>query len=237
MQTIPLTAKTRVVTGKKVKTIRNKGFVPGVVYGPKHQNTPVMIEKGEFAKIFKQAGTSALVDLMIDDNKPIKVLLHEPQVHYLTGNPVHVDFYAVRMDEKIETAIPIKFVGVSPAVEELEGNFVSSKDEIEIRCLPADLIPEIEIDISVLKTFDDVIRISDLHLPDTIEIMQEPEEAIASVSAPISEEELEAELAEDKAAEEAAVGELGGEETAAEGAEGETPAEGAESATEEKPAE
>lgn len=222
MQTIPLTAKTRTVLGKKVKTLRNKGFVPGVVYGPKHQNTSIMIEKAEFTKVYKQAGTSALVDLAIDDAKPIKVLLHEPQAHYMTGNPVHIDFYAVKMDEKIETAIPIKFVGVSPAVEELEGNFVSSKDEIEIRCLPADLIPEIEIDISVLKTFDDVIRISDLKLPETVEIMQEPEEAIASVSAPISEAELEAELAEDKAAEEAAVGELGGEETV----EGTEPTEG-----------
>jgi large subunit ribosomal protein L25 len=234
MEIIALDAKTRTVLGKKVNTIRHKGFIPGVVYGPKLKNTPIAIDAKEFQVVYKKAGTSALVDLKIDDEKPIKVLLHEPQEHYLTGKPVHIDFYAVKMDEKIETAIPVKFVGVSPAVEELEGNFVSSKDEIEIRCLPADLIPEIEVDISVLKSFDDVIRVSDLNLPETIEIMQEPEEAIASVSAPISEAELEAELAEDKAAEEAAVGELGGEGEESAGAE----TEGGEAApAEEKPQE
>jgi hypothetical protein len=70
----------------------------------------------------------------------------------------------------------------------------------------------------MLKTFDDAIRISDLKLPETIEVMQEPEEVIASVIAPISEEQLEAELAEDTTAEAAAVEELG--------KEGEEPAEG-----------
>lgn len=223
METIALTAKTRTLLGKKVKTLRLKGLIPGVVYGGKTKNTPIVFDEKELNRVYKQAGTSTLVDLAIDDEKPVKVLLQEPQEHYLNGKAVHIDCYAVKMDEKIETAIPVKFVGVSPAVEEMEGNFVASKDEIEIRCLPADLIPEIEVDISVLKTFDDVIRISDLKLPDSIEIMQDPEEAIASVSAPISEAELEAELAEDKAAEEAAVEELGksADEATTETAEGE----------------
>ena len=153
------------------------------------------------------------------------MLLHEPQEHYLHGGPVHADFYAVKMTEKIETAIPIHFTGTSAAVEELEGNLIINKDELEIRCLPADLIPAVEVDLSALATFDDSIRVSDIKVPETIEIMLDPAEVIATVAAPISEEELEAELATDTTeAEAAAVEELGKEEAPAEGeaAEGES---------------
>lgn len=218
MKTLTLTAQTRTILGKKLKKSRLAGLMPAVVYGHGTDAKPLFVDAKEFKKVFSEAGTSALVDLVVDEAKPVKVLVHEPQTHYLTSLPVHADFYAVKMTEKIETAIPIHFVGVSAAVEELEGNLVENKDEIEIRCFPGDLIPFVEVDLSMLKTFDDAIRISDLKLPETIEVMQEPEEVIASVIAPISEEQLEAELAEDTTAEAAAVEELG--------KEGEEPAEG-----------
>jgi len=227
-KTIKLDAITRTILGKKVKQIRAKGLMPGVVYGHGRDATPISIDAKAFKKAFNEAGTSALIDLTIDEDKAIKVLLHEPQEHYLHGGPVHADFYAVKMTEKIETAIPINFVGTSAAVEELEGNLVISKDELEIRCLPADLIPSVDVDLSVLATFDDSIRVSDIKLPETVEVMLDGEEVVASVAAPISEEELEAELADDSAAEEAAVEELAKEE------EGEAAEAGEENTSEEK---
>src|SRR5688572_25888931 len=136
-KTIKLEANTRTLLGKKVKQGRSKGLLPGVVYGHGRESTPIFIDLKSFKKVYQEAGTSALIDLAIDDDKSIKVLLHEPQEHYLHGEPIHADFYAVKMTEKIETAIPINFVGTSAAVEELEGNLVISKDELNIRCLPA----------------------------------------------------------------------------------------------------
>ncbi len=217
MEKIELKVTSRQVTGKKVKKSRAKGIIPAVVYGhgvEKPEN--IFVDLKEFRKVYEEAGTSALVDLTIDDKKPIKVLLTEPQVHYLTGTPVHVDMRAIKMSEKLETAIPLTFVGEAPAVEELEGNLITNKDEINVRCLPGDLISEIEVDIAVLKTFDDQVKISDLNIPSTIEVLDDEEEVIATVAAPISEEELEAELAEDTTAEEAAVEELGKDEESAE---------------------
>lgn len=216
---VTLQAETRLVVGKKVKNLRLKGQLPAVVYGHGLEAKPITIDARQLKKAFQEAGTSALVDLAIDNQPPIKVLFHEPQLHYLHGEPVHADFYAVKMTEKIETAIPIHFVGVAPAVDELEGNFITNKDELTIRCLPADLIPAIEVDISVLATFDDQIRVSDLKVPETVEVLDDAEEVVALVEAPRSEEELEAELAQDTEAEAAAVEELGKEETA-EGEEG-----------------
>lgn len=228
LKTIQLPALTRTVLGKKVKKNRLRGQMPVVLYGHGVDSTPLFVDAKLYKKAFHDAGTSALVDLTIEDQKPIKVLFHEPQMHYLHGEPVHADFYAVKMTEKIETAIPIHYVGVSPAVEEMEGNFITNKDELQIRCFPADLIPSVEVDISALATFDDQIKVSDIKVPETIELLDDPEEVLALVAAPISEEALEAELAEDKAAEEAVVAELGaeapaeGEEAAAVGGEAPT---------------
>ncbi len=215
---VSLIATTREIVGKKVKRSRLKGLMPAVVYGHGLDTKPVFVDGKEFKKVYRQAGTSTLVDLAIDDKTPIKVLMHEPQYHYLNNEPIHADMYAVNMTKEIETAIPIHFIGESAAVTELEGNFISNRDELDIKCLPSNLIAAVEVDISVLKTFDDQIHVSDIKVPETIEVLTDPEEVVALVTPPRSEEELEAELAEDKAAEDAAVEELA--------AEGEEPAEG-----------
>lgn len=233
-KTVALQAENRALTGKKVKSLRLKGQLPAVVYGHGLEATSLSIDSRAFRKAYLEAGTSTLVDLQIGQDKPIKVLFHEPQQHHLLGTPLHVDLYAVKMTEKIETAIPIHFTGVAPAVDELEGNFIANKDELMIRCLPGDLIPSVEVDIAVLATFDDQIHVSDIKVPETVEIMDDAEEVVALVQAPISEEALEAELAvETTEAEAAAVGELAGE--TAEGEEGEAGANPPAGGTEAKP--
>lgn len=209
---INLSATTRTVVGKKVKRSRERGLLPAVVYGHGREATSLFIDARDYKKAYQKAGTSTLVDLSIDDAKPIKVLMHQPQYHHVLSEPIHADLYAVSMKEKIETEVPIHFIGESPAVKELEGNFISNRNELAIRCLPSDLISSIEVDISVLKTFEDQIHVRDISLPEAIEVMADEDDVIALVSPPRSEEELEAELTEDTEAEKAAVEELGKEE-------------------------
>jgi large subunit ribosomal protein L25 len=127
------------------------------------------------------------------------------------------------MKEKIHAEVPLKFIGDSVAVIEKEGSLITSKDSIEVECLPADLIPELEVDISVLDDFEKNIKISDLKLPEGIEILDDAEEIVAHVEEPRSEEELaelEEEVVEDVSAIEV---ENKGEETPAEGEEGAKP--------------
>lgn len=213
---INLTATTRTILGKKVKRSRERGLVPAVVYGHGMDSTPIFVDSREYKKVYQQAGTSTLVDLAIDDKSPIKVLFHTPQYHHIHNEAIHADMFAVNMTEKIETSIPITFVGESAAVKEMEGNFITNKTEINIKCLPTDLISEVEVDVSVLEDFDKQIHIGDITVPDTIEITDNPEDVVALVTAPRSEEELEAELADDTTAEEDAVGELAGKDEEAE---------------------
>lgn len=218
---ISLAAETRSVTGKKVKNLRNEGIIPAVVYGHKEKPESLSIKKIDFVKAYHEAGTSTLVDLKIDDSKSVKVLVHEPQLDPVRNEPIHVDFYRVSMDEKIKTEIPLEFVGESAAVANMDGALITNRDNVEVECLPADLVSFIEIDLSALGTFEDQITVADIKKPAGIEIITEPEAVIAFAEAPRSEEEM-AELeesAEDQ--EKEAIEQIAGEDTA-EGAEDES---------------
>lgn len=199
MEKIILKAKKREVTGRQVKELRKKGLVPAVLYGKKNESTNIEFDLKTFDTVYKKAGTSSLIDLKVDEKPEIKVLVQDIQWDPISNQTIHADLYAIQMDEKITTEIPIKFTGVSPAVKDQEGNFISNYDDIEVECLPGDLIPEIVVDISSLKTFDDQIKVSDLNIPEKIKVLVEPDEVVALVNAPRSEEELEA-LEEEAAA-------------------------------------
>ncbi len=220
MQSYSLKAQKRNILGKKVKSLRQAGQIPAVVYGGKKEAKPLILSFTEFDKIYREAGSSSIVDLNIDDKETDNVLIQEPQYNAVSGLPQHVDFLRVRMDEKIKTEIPLEFVGESKAVEQLGGTLVTPHDKLEVECLPKDLVPAIQIDLSSLNTFDDQIKISDINIPNGITVEIDDSEVVALVEAPRSEEEM-AELETPTAEEEQkAVEEVAGEkEEVAEGSE------------------
>ncbi len=190
METIDLAAQLR-KSKVKPQAIRRKGLIPAVIYGHGIKNQLLAVKANEFNHIYQKAGESRFVDLTIEKETPVKVLIHDTQKDPLSGNYIHVDFYQIRTDEKITTKVPLKFTGVSKAAKEEEGILVKNIDELEVTCLPNNLVSEIVVDISPLKTFDDAIHIKDLKLPQGIEISNNPEEVVATVTPPRSEEELE----------------------------------------------
>ncbi|NIM47619.1 MAG: 50S ribosomal protein L25 [Candidatus Aenigmarchaeota archaeon] len=195
METITLKAKKREVVGKKVKKLRKEGFLPAVLYGRDTKNENLSILKAEFEKIFKKAGLNKIVSLVIEGEGKKNVLIHEPQVDPVTNNPLHVDLYQVKMTEKITTNVPLVFIGESKAVREMDGTLVKNRDEIEVECLPTDLPSGIEVDITSLIDFESTIHIKDLKIPAGVTVLDDPEETVALVEPPRSEEEL-AELEE-----------------------------------------
>lgn len=189
MKTLEIVAQSR--EAKKINELRRNGYVLGVIYGPKGKSKALKVNKKDFDKIFKEAGESTLVDLKIDDKEIGKVLINDYQVDPVSGDIIHFDLYRVRMDKEIITNIPIKFTGESPAVKNSGGVLVKSHDTLEIKCLPGDLIHNIEVDISVLENIDDLIRIKELKISDKIEILADEEEVIISVIPPRTEKEME----------------------------------------------
>ena len=102
----------------------------------------------------------------------------------------HIDFYEVKMDEKVHVKIPIIFTGESEAANNLGGIIVKNLHEIEIEALSIDLPKELIIDISPLKNLDDHIKIEDVHLPPNVKVLEKPNKIIVSVVIPKIEEEI-----------------------------------------------
>lgn len=198
-----LDVATREKVGKQAKALRRAGVIPAVCYGKGIQSALLQVPTQDFTKLYNQAGTSSIVTLKLDGKQSIKVLIRQPQLDPVSLRPVHVDFYQVNMKDKIRTEIPLQFTGEAPVVVDLDGKLVHSLDAIEVECLPDDLVPHIDVDISKLVEFDQAIHVKDLNIPAEIEVLTDPELTVVVAQAPLTEEQLEAELAEETTEEEA----------------------------------
>ncbi len=185
-----INATTRKVTGKSVHALRCKGSIPAVVYGRGFAPIALTLERNALLKLWKGAGETHLIDLMVDKNAPVKVIIADMARDPVTEEILHLDFHQIRMDEKITTDVELVFVGVPPAVKELGGILIKSLPKIKISCLPGDLISSFEVDCTPLKTFRDYIYVKDLKLPSVIKVLEHDTEVVATVMAPRSEEEL-----------------------------------------------
>lgn len=172
-----------------LSALRASGHVPAVVYGHGIDTQAIQVDTRAFDQLFARAGYTTLIDLAIGDQIH-NVLIREVQFHPIKDIVAHVDFYQVRMDEPVSAEVPLVFTGESPAIKDLGGVFVRNIDALSIEALPKDLPHDIPVDISVLKNFDIVIRVTDLTIPAGVTVQHEVDEVVALVQAPRTEAEL-----------------------------------------------
>jgi large subunit ribosomal protein L25 len=190
MSELQLSAQPRTKIGREAKILRREGLLPAVLYGKNVETIPVQIDYLAFEKLYRQAGESTLITLNLD-GKPIKVIIHAVSKHAVSDRYDHVDFHQVNLTEKVEAEIELLFEGIPPAVKDLGGVLVKSLDHLKVEALPQDLVAHIVVDISGLKSFEDIIHVSDLKLPSTFTVLDKGDETVALVQAPRSEAELE----------------------------------------------
>ena len=186
---LSLKASVREETGRKLNQLRGQGKIPAVLYGHKIKPTHLTVDYLAFDKLYKQAGDSTLVDLIVNDKKPVKVLVQDHQSDPVSDMILHIDFLKVNMDEKINAEIPLKFTGEAPAVKEFSGVLITSLDTLSIECLPNDLVKEIEVDLTSIKTFDDIIHVKDIKVLDVLAVKNNEDDVVAQVQPPRVEEE------------------------------------------------
>jgi len=190
-----LQAKVRDLTGSKVKNLRKEGQLPAVVYGKGIENMNLTLDIKKFTRTFKEAGENTVIDLAIDNNgkeESKNILIHKVSFDPISGAIIHTDLYEVNMKEKVEANVPLLFEGESAAVKTENGVLVKNFHEVEVSALPKDLPHDIKVDLGILATFDDVIKASDIKVPEGVTLEMSDDEVIASVTPPRSDEELEA---------------------------------------------
>lgn len=162
------------------KALRSEGLIPGICYGAGKENIAIQVEYQAFKKAYVQAGENSVVELDVDGEKH-NVLIHELQIDPIYNTASHVDFMILNMKEKVDTSVPVVFVGEAPAVKELGGVLNVALDEIPVRCLPGNIPHEFTVDVSGMNEGHSALHVSDLVVPEGVEIMIEPTITIVNI--------------------------------------------------------
>ena len=195
-QQVKLKAHKRSVIGRNaIKRIKEKGLVPGVIYGSNQTPIPLEVEDRVLSKVLAHASSEhILVELEIvdgDQSTSKLALIQEVQHHPLKRGLVHVDFYAVSTTEKITSSVPIETVGEALGVRTFGGLLEHSLRTLEVQCYPQDLPGIIRIDVTNLN-IGESLHVRDIQLPPGVEAITDKDlTAVSVVASRVGEETAE----------------------------------------------
>jgi len=184
-----LTAEPREGTGKGPnRKLRTAGRIPGVVYGKKRDAQAVSVDPAALDQVLRGggAGLNTLIELSVG-GRTDTVLVKELQRHPVHGRYAHVDFYQVDLTRKITVSVPLHFIGKARGVE-FGGILDHPLREIEVECLPRAIPEFVEVDVSALE-IGQAVHVSDLRLPEGVEVKTDASLPVASVVVPAAEVE------------------------------------------------
>lgn len=209
MKAVVLEATERTIIGKKVKKLRKEGLLPVGLYGKDVKSVALSVKLPEFMKVYSKAGMTGLVELKYGSSS-VHTLISNVQFHAVNRQPLHAEFHAVKLTEKIKANVPLEIFGESPAVANNVGILMQTLNEVEVEALPTDLPEKIAVDVTKLAEVGQQVTVGELEKIPGVEVLATPEEVIVKVVSAVSEEtkkELEAEeAAKTAAASEAAAG-------------------------------
>jgi large subunit ribosomal protein L25 len=199
-----ISAEPRTTLGKEVKRLRREGIVPGVIYGPAVDGPQsISLDAREFDNLYQRAGSSQLVDVTVGKASRTVFIRHverDPLKHTL----VHAELYAPNLNKATEIIVAVVTVG-EPS-DRGQGVLNHGRADVTVRGLPADIPQSFEVDLSKLENIDDAILVSDLAVPEGVEILTPGDELIVRLSAAqrATEEAVEEKEEAEEEAEEAA---------------------------------
>ncbi len=197
-ETMILKAEKRVTTGSAAaRRLRAAGKIPAEFYGGE-KNCSIQLNAHSFGLMLKRHGEHLVMDLEVDDEASGKVLIKSVQHDPVNGSILHADLAAVSMDKLIEIALPLSLIGEAAGVK-LGGILEQQLGELEVSCLPGDMVEEIPVDVSGLAVGDHLC-VSDIALPSGLTAVTDADVVVASVQLPGAEK---SEASEEDAAEEA----------------------------------
>ena len=191
-----LQATARNVLGKKTRFLRRQGITPAHLYGHDIKSLTLQCDTTELRQIIAQAGRTRLINLEVDGKQPRSVFVREIQRDEVSRLLLHVDFYQVKKTEKIAVDVPIVFVGEAPAMKEKRRMLIHGITSLSIECLPGNVPPQIEIDLSPLEELEQAIHVKDIVLDPDITVNANPEQLVVKVSEAIVKEVVEEVVAE-----------------------------------------
>ena len=196
MEDLRLKATQRDALGKKSRFLRRQGITPTHLYGNNIKSLALQCDAAELQHLLALAGRTRLISLEVDGKQARSVFVREIQRDEVTRQLLHVDFYQVRKGEKITVDVPIVFVGEAPAMKEKGRMIAHGITSLSIECLPDNVPPQIEVDLSPLEDLEQVIHVKDIVLGADITVNADPEQLVVKVSEAVVKEVVEEVVAE-----------------------------------------
>jgi large subunit ribosomal protein L25 len=204
------------------RTLRREGRVPAVLYGRDLDTIHLSVDAREAEYLFHAISVdNTIVDLAVDgEKKPYQTLVREIQTHPWKDSLLHIDFLRIQEGVEVDVEIPVELVGVPVGVRLHGGVLEQIVHELEVRCIPSKIPESFELDVSALD-LNDSLHVSDLALPEGVEILTSADQTICAVAIPRVVEEAQlaepvvlegVEVAEGEEAPGEPAGESGGEE-------------------------
>ena len=181
MERLELEVSKREITGKKVRFLRREGIIPVSLYGHGIDSTALQVDAKRLKQMLVQAGKTDLISLKLTDSTK-KVLVRDVQKNPLTDEVLHVDFYHVKMTERISAEVPLAFIGDAPALKNRDTSLLRLIDSLTVEALPDALPHSLEVDISTLEQTDQAIYVKDIHLGDGVTLLGDPEQMVIKVT-------------------------------------------------------
>lgn len=183
MADLTLKAAKRDILGKKTRFLRRQSITPTHLFGHGIESLALQCDTAELQRLITQGGTTRLIDLKIEaEKRPRSVFIREIQRDVLNGQLLHVDFYQIKKTEKITADIPIVLLGEAPATRSKENIMYQELTQLGVECLPENLPPQIEIDLSSLEEVDQAIYVRDIILDPDIAVTTDTDQLIVKVS-------------------------------------------------------
>ncbi|MBA7563820.1 MAG: 50S ribosomal protein L25 [Dehalococcoidia bacterium] len=208
MEKLKLKASKREILGKKTRFLRRQGITPTHLFGDGLDSLALQCDTPTLQKTIARAGMTRIIALDVEgDKNPHSVFIREIQKEPRSDALLHVDFYQVKMTEKIKFDVPIVLTGEAPAMKEKGRTVSHSLTSLSVECLPDDLPPQLEVDLSPLEEVEQAIFVRDIALGPEVTVLDEPDKMVVKVSEvkieveEVVEEEVEAEELEEGAEE------------------------------------
>ena len=183
MGQIELQATNRETLGKKVRFLRRQGIIPTHLFGHDVESVALQCDAVQLQQVLAQAGKTRLLSLKLDKaKKPRNVVVREIQKDPCTGELLHVDFYQVRMAEKIKVEVPIVLVGEAPALKSKENMLLHELTSLTIECLPNQIPASVELDMGSLTEVGQAIQVKDITLGEEITVFNDPEHIVVKIN-------------------------------------------------------
>jgi len=181
-QAMLLKAEKRVATGSAAaRRLRRTGKIPGELYGG-DGNRSIQIDAHSFELMLKRHGEHLVMDMEIEGEPSGKVLIKAVQHDPLSGGIVHADFVAISMNKIIELKLPVHLTG-EPVGMKSGGILEQLISELEVECLPGDVVEAIPVDVSGLEVGQHLI-VSDIALPPGLKAVTASDVVVAAVALP-----------------------------------------------------